>query len=72
MFRRLAEMAEETMETGGRSSRKVMSEAGFSEELKKQLEERITQSTFRSENAAAFSQIDMPVCLADETNAREC
>lgn len=61
MSRRLAEMAEETMETAGRSGRKVMEGAGFSEELKKQLEERIAQSSFRSENAAAFSQVDMPV-----------
>jgi hypothetical protein len=39
----------------------VMEGAGFSEELKKQLEERIAQSSFRSENAAAVSQVDMPV-----------
>jgi hypothetical protein len=61
MSRRLAEMAEETIETGGKSSRKVMAEAGFSEELKRQLEERIAQSAFKSEHAAAFSQVDMPV-----------
>lgn len=62
MSRRLSEMTEQSMEEGGRSARKTMEEAGFSEELKKQLEERIAESTFRSQNAAAISQVEMPVC----------
>ena len=62
MSKRLAEMTEETMETGGRSARKAMDEAGFSEDLKKQLEERIAESTFRSQNQQALSQAEMPAC----------
>ncbi|EGE85433.2 hypothetical protein BDDG_08378 [Blastomyces dermatitidis ATCC 18188] len=60
MSRMLSLMADESMLEGGRSSRKNMQEAGFSEELKKKLEERIAESTFRNENAAAFSLVNMP------------
>ena len=61
MSKRLAEMAEETMDTGSRSDRKMMEDAGFSEELKKQLEDRITQTAFRSQNQQAVSGAEMPV-----------
>ncbi|KAK4948180.1 hypothetical protein LTR10_013235 [Elasticomyces elasticus] len=60
MSRRLAEMAEDTMNTGSKSDRKLMKEAGFSDDLKKQLEERIAQTTFAAENQRAISQVTMP------------
>lgn len=60
MSRRLSEMTEETFEQGGRSAQKAMDEAGFSEELKRRLEAKIADSTFRNENFAAFAQLDMP------------
>ncbi|KAL2003176.1 hypothetical protein VTN02DRAFT_4789 [Thermoascus thermophilus] len=62
MSRKLAEMTEEAMLTGGRSARKNMQEAefSFSEELKRQLEQRIADSSFKSEHAAAFSIVNMP------------
>ncbi|KIV81106.1 hypothetical protein PV11_08553 [Exophiala sideris] len=60
MSRRLAEMAEDTMDTGSKSDRKLMKEAGFSDDLKKQLEERIAQTTFAAENQRAISQVTMP------------
>ncbi|KAJ9245126.1 hypothetical protein DTO271D3_6905 [Paecilomyces variotii] len=60
MSRRLAEMTEQSMTEGGRSARKNIQEAGFSEELKKQLEERLAASAFKSENAAAISVANMP------------
>ncbi|OJD17137.1 hypothetical protein AJ78_02731 [Emergomyces pasteurianus Ep9510] len=60
MSKKLSEMADESMFEGGKSSRRNMLEAGFSEELKKKLEVRIAESTFRSENAAAFSLANMP------------
>jgi hypothetical protein len=63
MSRRLAEMVEETMDTGSRSDRKLMQHVGFSEELKKQLEERIAQSTFNSENQQALSKANLPVSV---------
>lgn len=63
MSRRLQEMTEENLQTGGRSARKAVEEAGyeFSETLKKELEEKIANSTFRSENASALAQANMPV-----------
>jgi len=63
MSRRLADMTDETLGSGGRTARKVVEEAGFSEELKKRLEARIQDKTFRSENPAAFAQINMPVSI---------
>ena len=61
MSRRLASMTEQSLEEGGRSAQKAVEEAGFSEELKRQLEARIQESKFRSENPAAFAQLSMPV-----------
>lgn len=61
MSRRLSEMAEETMDTGSKSDRKLMQDAGFSEELKKQLEERIAQTGSVAPNQRAASQVNMPV-----------
>jgi len=63
MSRRLADMTDETLESGGRTARKAVDEAGFSEELKKRLEARIQDSTFRSENLVAFAQVNMPVSI---------
>jgi hypothetical protein len=60
MSRRLAGMSEESLETGGRSARKAVEEAGFDEGLKRDLLERIATATFRSEHAGALSQADMP------------
>jgi hypothetical protein len=56
-------MVEETMDTGSKSDRKLMQDAGFSEELKRKLEERIAQTAFQAENQQAFSEANMPVCF---------
>lgn len=69
MSRRLAEMTEEALLEGGRSARKSIQEAGFSEELKQQLEERVKASAFKSENAAAFSVANMPVSRNPKKNS---
>lgn len=61
MSRRLGDMTEESLERGGRAAQKAIDEAGFSEELKKRLEARIQDTKFRSENPAAFAQMEMPV-----------
>ena len=64
MSRRLSDMAEETMDTGSKSDRKLMEDAGFSEELKRKLEERISQTAFQARHQQAFSEVNMPVrCL---------
>ncbi|KAL4907271.1 hypothetical protein BDW74DRAFT_176052 [Aspergillus multicolor] len=60
MSRRLSEMAEQAYLEGGRSARKNISQAGFSEELKKELEERVAAAAFKSEHAAAHSIANMP------------
>jgi len=56
MSRRLSEMSEQALETGSRSARKAVEEAGFSEDLKRQLEDRIAGASFRSNNAQALAQ----------------
>ena len=61
MSRRLAQMTDESIEQGGRRTKKAIEEGGFSEELKRKLEERIQGSSFKSENPAAFAQVNMPV-----------
>ncbi|PNS20909.1 hypothetical protein CAC42_2840 [Sphaceloma murrayae] len=53
-------MTSESLETGGRAARKAVSEAGFSEELKKQLEERLANASFKSEHAQAFATSNLP------------
>lgn len=62
MGRRLAQMTEDAMLEGGRSARRNIEQAGFSEELKNELAERIAATSFRSEYAAAHSIVEMPVC----------
>ena len=60
MSKRLQQLSEENLETGGRSAQKAVEEAGFSEELKRQLEDKIANAKFRSENAGAFAQVNLP------------
>ncbi|PYI04999.1 hypothetical protein BO78DRAFT_388061 [Aspergillus sclerotiicarbonarius CBS 121057] len=60
MARRLSEMTEQAMLEGGRSARRNMQQAGFSDELKQQLEERVAAAAFKNEYAAAHSILDTP------------
>lgn len=59
MSRRLAEATEETLSTGGRAGRKAIEEAGFSEELKARLLERVQAQKFNSENAAVIAEVGL-------------
>jgi hypothetical protein len=59
MSRRLAEATEDALLEGGRAGRKAVEEAGFSDELKSKLLERIEAAKFKSEHAAAFSEAGM-------------
>jgi hypothetical protein len=61
MQRRLSEMTEQAMLEGGRSARRNIEQAGFSEDLKKRLQERIAATAFKNEYPAAHSIINMPV-----------
>lgn len=67
MTRRLKELSEESLETGGRSARKAVEEAGFSEDLKRELEKKIADASFRSDNASAFAQVNMPASAGKGT-----
>ncbi|GIK02320.1 hypothetical protein Aspvir_006369 [Aspergillus viridinutans] len=60
MQRRLSEMTEEAMLEGGRSARRNIEQAGFSEDLKKRLQERIAATAFKNEYPAAHSIVNMP------------
>ncbi|CAG8414403.1 unnamed protein product [Penicillium salamii] len=67
MSRRLAQMTEDAILEGGRSARRNIEHAGFSDELKKQLEERVAAASFKSENATAHSIVDMPAAAGQGT-----
>lgn len=56
MSRRLQEATEDALFEGGRAGRKAVEEAGFSEELKMKLLEKVEAAKFRSENASAFAE----------------
>jgi hypothetical protein len=56
MSRRLAEATEDALLEGGRAGRRAIEDAGFSEELKARLLEKVQAQTFASENAAAISE----------------
>lgn len=60
LSRRLAQLSEENIEAGGKSALRAVEEAGFSDVLKSQLEEKIASASFRSENASALAEANMP------------
>lgn len=59
MSRRLFEATEDAILEGGRAGRKAVEEAGFSEELKARLLERVEASNFRAENTSAFTEASL-------------
>ena len=61
MSRRLEDMTEASVMEGGRGARKSMEDAGFSEELKEALLAKLEDGKFRSDNANAFAEVNMPV-----------
>lgn len=63
MSRRLSQMTEDAVLEGGRSAQRNIEHAGFSEDLKRELEERVKAASFKSENAAAHSILSMPVWI---------
>ncbi|KAM7208158.1 protein of unknown function (DUF1992) domain containing protein [Naviculisporaceae sp. PSN 640] len=56
MSRRLQEATEEALLTGGRAGKRAIEDAGFSEELKAKLLDKIAHAKFQSNNAAALSE----------------
>ncbi|QSZ29580.1 hypothetical protein DSL72_004096 [Monilinia vaccinii-corymbosi] len=61
MSRRLFEATEDAILEGGRAGRKAVEEAGFSEQLKAILLERVEASNFRTENASALTEASLPL-----------
>ncbi|TVY16578.1 hypothetical protein LARI1_G005143 [Lachnellula arida] len=59
MSRRLAEATEDALLEGGRAGRRAVEDAGFSEDLKQRLLEKVEAHKFRSENASAFAQVGL-------------
>ncbi|KAH6888728.1 hypothetical protein B0T10DRAFT_573583 [Thelonectria olida] len=60
LARRLEEATEEALFTGGRAGRQAVQDAGFSEELKEKLLDKIADAKFRTQYAGAFGQADLP------------
>lgn len=60
LSRRLAQMSEESLETGGSTARKAVEEAGFSEDLKNELVEKIANASFRNQYSNAFAEANLP------------
>ncbi len=56
MSRRLQQATEEALLTGGRAGRRAIEDAGFSEELKHRLLNKIADVKFQDENAAALTE----------------
>ena len=57
---RLEQLTQDALDQAGSRAGKTIEDAGFSEELKQRLEAKIKDSQFKSENAAAFAQVNMP------------
>ena len=67
MSRRLAAMSEESLESGGRRAAKAVQEAGFDQDLKRRLEEKIAGANFRNDHAGAFAQVGLPSSAGKQT-----
>ncbi|TKA66181.1 hypothetical protein B0A49_08347 [Cryomyces minteri] len=67
MSRRLAQMSDESLEVGGRSARRAVEEAGFDEDLKRRLEERIAGASTRNDYPSAFAQAELPTSAGKGT-----
>ncbi|KAF5027192.1 hypothetical protein F66182_680 [Fusarium sp. NRRL 66182] len=59
MARRLEEATEEALFTGGRAGRRAVEDAGFSDELKERLLNKIADANFKSEHASALAEADL-------------
>lgn len=56
MSRRLQEATEDALFEGGRAGRRAVEDAGFSDELKAKLLEKVEAAKFRSDNSSAFAE----------------
>jgi len=65
MARRLEEATEEALFTGGRAGRRAVEEAGFSDELKNKLLNKLADASFQTDNAAALSEAGLGARVPD-------
>ncbi|KAK3293659.1 uncharacterized protein B0H64DRAFT_426200 [Chaetomium fimeti] len=65
MATRLRQATEDALLTGGRAGRRAIEEAGFSEELKAQLLDKVAGAKFHHEHSAALSQAGITSRLPD-------
>ncbi|CAN8104475.1 unnamed protein product [Discula destructiva] len=59
MARRLEEATEEALLTGGRAGRRAVEDAGFNEELKQRLLNKIADAKFREDNDAVLREVGL-------------
>ncbi|GJC81446.1 hypothetical protein ColLi_04284 [Colletotrichum liriopes] len=69
MSRRLEEATEEALLTGGRAGRRAVEDAGFSEELRERLLDKVQTAQFRSKYASAFAEASMPSAAGEGTRS---
>ncbi|VZH88520.1 unnamed protein product [Fusarium fujikuroi] len=67
LAQRLEEATEEALFTGGRAGRRAVEDAGFSEELKERLLNKITDANFKSGNASAFAEAGLSPTAGEGT-----
>ncbi|PWW74525.1 hypothetical protein C7212DRAFT_282779 [Tuber magnatum] len=60
LSRRFTEMAEQAITSSPRKAAKIASENAFSEDLKRELEERIAKARFDTTHAQVLSTVDLP------------
>ncbi|EMC98113.1 hypothetical protein BAUCODRAFT_40846, partial [Baudoinia panamericana UAMH 10762] len=60
LSRRLEQLSEESLESGGKSAQKAVEDAGFSDDLRRRLQEKIADASFRSDNASALAEATLP------------
>ncbi|KAF9878126.1 hypothetical protein CkaCkLH20_04164 [Colletotrichum karsti] len=67
MSRRLEEATEEALLTGGRAGRRAVEDAGFDQELKEKLLDKVKTAKFQSDFASAFAEAGMPNSAGEGT-----
>ncbi|KAH8175541.1 DnaJ, subfamily C [Sarocladium implicatum] len=67
MTRRLEEATEDALLTGGRAGHRAIQDAGFSDELKEKLFDKISEAKFRKQYAGAFATASMPSSAGEGT-----
>lgn len=69
MERRLLEATEEALLTGGRAGRQAIEAAGFSEELKARLLEKVADAKFNHEHSAALAEAGITSRIPESAGA---